>query len=94
MDTDGLRGFIDSWLAYGAISRAAHNAHLQTNDSHGLAVALSTEYTKTSPGDSRPHLPDAGASTAIGGQLVRKMRRGSNRCRCAAYPGLVLGLCP
>ncbi len=54
IDTDGPRGLINSRLAYVAISRAAHEAHIYTNDARSLAVALSTEYSKTSAVEFRP----------------------------------------
>lgn len=54
IDVDVPRGLINSRLAYVAISRAAHDAHIYTNDARGLAAALSTEYTKTSAVEFRP----------------------------------------
>jgi len=48
IDVDGPRGLINSRLAYVAVSRAAHDAQIYTNDARGLAAALSTEHTKTS----------------------------------------------
>lgn len=48
IDVDGPRGLINSRLAYVAVSRAAHEAQIYTNDARGLTAALSTEYSKTS----------------------------------------------
>jgi hypothetical protein len=54
IDADGPRGLINSRLAYVAVSRAAHEAQIYTNDARGLAAALSTEYSKTSAVEFRP----------------------------------------
>ena len=48
IDADGPRALINSRLAYVAVSRAAHEAQIYTNDARGLATALSNEYSKTS----------------------------------------------
>lgn len=54
IDADGPRDLINSRLAYVAVSRAAHEAQIYTNDARGLAAALSTEYSKTSAVEFRP----------------------------------------
>jgi len=42
------RGLVNNRLAYVAVSRAAHEAQIYTNDARGLAAALSTEYSEPS----------------------------------------------
>ena len=54
IDVDGPRGLINSRLAYVAVSRAAYEAQIYTNDARGLAAALTTEYSKTSAVEFRP----------------------------------------
>ena len=46
-DTEGPRGLINTRLAYVAISRASHEAHIYTNDSTRLGKRLSTDVSKT-----------------------------------------------
>ncbi len=57
IDTDGPRGLVNSRLAYVAVSRAAHEAQIYTNDARGLAAALSAEHSKTSAVDFRDASP-------------------------------------
>ena len=54
IDADGPRGLINSRLAYVAVSRAAHEAQIYTNDARRLAAALSTKHSKTSAVDFQP----------------------------------------
>ncbi len=60
IDADGPRGLINSRLAYVAVSRAAHEAQIYTNDARSLAAALSTEHSKTSAVEFRhtPHIKE------------------------------------
>ncbi len=53
-DTDGPRGLINTRLAYVAISRASHEAHIYTNDSGRLGKRLSAAVSKTAAIDLSP----------------------------------------
>ena len=57
IDADGPRSLVNSRLAYVAVSRAAHEAQIYTNDARGLAAALSTEHSKTSAVEFRNNSP-------------------------------------
>jgi ATP-dependent exoDNAse (exonuclease V) alpha subunit len=46
-DTDSNRNLINSRLAYVAISRAAEDAHIYTNDAQTLGVRLASDISKT-----------------------------------------------
>ena len=46
-DTEGPRGLVNTRLAYVAISRASHDAHIYTNDIAGLGKRLATDVSKT-----------------------------------------------
>jgi hypothetical protein len=46
-DTEGPRGLMNTRLAYVAISRASHEAHIYTNDAVHLGERLATDVSKT-----------------------------------------------
>jgi conjugative relaxase-like TrwC/TraI family protein len=46
-DTEGPRGLVNTRLAYVAISRASHDAHIYTNDAARLGKRLATDISKT-----------------------------------------------
>lgn len=46
-DTEAPRGLVNTRLAYVAISRASHDAHIYTNDAVRLGKRLSTDISKT-----------------------------------------------
>jgi len=46
-DTEGPRGLINTRLAYVAVSRASHDAHIYTNDAARLGKRLSADISKT-----------------------------------------------
>ena len=46
-DTEGPRGLVNTRLAYVAISRASHDAHIYTNDAAHLGKRLATDVSKT-----------------------------------------------
>lgn len=46
-DTEGPRGLVNTRLAYVAISRASHEAHIYTNDAVRLGKRLATDVPKT-----------------------------------------------
>ena len=48
IDVDGPSSLVNNRLAYVAVSRAAHDARIFTNDGNRLAAALSTEHSKGS----------------------------------------------
>ena len=87
IDADGPRGLINSRLAYVAVSRAAQEARIYTNDARGLAAALGTEYSKTSAVEFRPpslHEPQ--------GQEPRKQQPASPALEQQPSQGYGLGL--
>src|ERR1700710_2788377 len=47
IDTDSSRSLINNRLAYVAISRAAHDARIYTNNAETLGQRLATDVTKT-----------------------------------------------
>jgi len=50
-DTGGPRGLVNTRLAYVAISRASHDAHIYTNDAARLGNRLATDISKTAAVD-------------------------------------------
>jgi conjugative relaxase-like TrwC/TraI family protein len=53
-DTEGPRGLVNNRLAYVAISRASHDAHIYTNDAAHLGKRLATDVSKTAAIDLSP----------------------------------------
>ena len=53
IDTNTARSLINTRLAYVAVSRAAHDARIYTNDAEGLGARLATNVSKTSAVDFR-----------------------------------------
>ncbi|WP_263408826.1 MobF family relaxase [Terriglobus tenax] len=64
-DTDGPRGLINTRLAYVAISRASHEAHIYTNDVTRLGRRLSNDVSKTAAIDLSQPVPKNEAERAV-----------------------------
>ncbi len=54
IDVDGPSGLVNNRLVYVAVSRAAHEAQIYTNNAKGLAAAVSNEHSKTSAVEFKP----------------------------------------
>lgn len=64
-DTEGPRGLINTRLAYVAISRATHDAHIYTNDAEALSKRLAVDVSKSAAVDFRSRDPDREVEKAV-----------------------------
>lgn len=64
-DTEAPKNLVNTRLAYVAISRASHDAHIYTNNVENLGKRISSDITKSSAIDFRPKEFSRGAEQAI-----------------------------
>ncbi len=70
IDTEGPRGLINTRLAYVAVSRAAQDARIYTNDTAALGGRLATDVSKRAAVEFRP--PSSAAQLTQATDLLRK----------------------
>jgi conjugative relaxase-like TrwC/TraI family protein len=64
-DTEGPKNLINTRLAYVAISRASHDAHIYTNDIEKLGKRLSSDVSKAAAVDFKANNPSQNVEQAI-----------------------------
>ena len=73
-DTDSSYSLINTRLAYVAISRASHDAHIYTNNAETLGRRLATDVSKTAAVDFRPRSSQPEVEVAVVAYRARDLK--------------------